>query len=299
MRADESAWNGSTYARAQIMPSRSVVSPQPRRKRKRRSSLMPFWPRAQWRRHWWRKLRDAPRGARYLVVVMFACIVMFLVNWSYQVARKPSELFFPVSDTLYKTPPETWKVYGPLFREHATEVLTPALLAALAQVEGAGNPLARTYWRWSLQPRPFEVYRPASSAVGMYQMTDGTFAMARHYCVHQHVVVEDRPWNSIASCWFNRFYTRTLPSNAIELAAAYLDRAVATTLIRLSMDHATLEQKQDIAAVIHLCGAGTGEIFARRRFRLDFGQRCGKHDVHAYVMRVDQLKKVFARLDGK
>ncbi|HXF15532.1 MAG TPA: hypothetical protein VN496_00930, partial [Burkholderiales bacterium] len=83
---------------------------------------------------------------------------------AYQVVRKPSELFFPVSDALYKTPPETWKAYGPLFRQHATEVMTPALLAALAQVEGSGNPVARTYWRWSLQRRPFEVYRPASSA---------------------------------------------------------------------------------------------------------------------------------------
>ena len=281
------------------MASRSAVTPPPRQKRKRLSALMRLWPRRQLRRHWWRKFRDAPRGVRYLLLVMVACIAMFLVNWSYQVARKPSELFFPVSDALYKSPTETWNVYGSLFRQHATEVVTPALLAALAQVEGSGNPLARTYWRWSLQRRPFEVYRPASSAVGMYQMTDGTFAMARHYCVHNHVVVEDGPWNSIASCWFNRFYTRTLPSNAIELTAAYLDRAVATTLMRLSMEHATLEQKQDLAAVVHVCGAGTGEIFARRRFRLDSGQRCGKHDVHAYVMRVDQFKKVFARLDGK
>jgi len=37
--------------------------------------------------------------------------------------------------------------YGPLFRRHSTVVITPELLAALAQVEGAGNPVARTYWR--------------------------------------------------------------------------------------------------------------------------------------------------------
>ena len=53
---------------------------------------------------------------------------------------------------------------------HATAVMTPELLAALAQVEGAGNPVARTYWRWQAGWNPFEVYRPASSAVGMYQM---------------------------------------------------------------------------------------------------------------------------------
>src|SRR4051812_44747941 len=117
-----------------------AVTPRPRQKRKRRSAVMPFWPSAQLRRRWSRKFRDAPRGVRYLIVVLAAGIAMFLVNWSYQVARKPSELFFPVSDALYKTPPETWNVYGSLFRQHATAVVTPALLAALAQVEASGNP---------------------------------------------------------------------------------------------------------------------------------------------------------------
>jgi hypothetical protein len=260
---------------------------------------MPFWPRAQLRRRWWRKLRNAPSGIKFLILLAASCIAVLLVNLAYQVVRKPSELFFPVSDALYKTPPETWKAYGPLFRQHATEVVTPALLAALAQVEGSGNPVARTYWRWSLQRRPFEVYRPASSAVGMYQMTDGTFAAAKRYCVHDHVVVEDGPWNDFASCWFNRFYTRTLSSNAIELTSAYLDRTIANTLMRLRMRNAALGEKQDLAAVIHVCGAGTGEIFVRRRFRLDSGQRCGEHDLQAYVMRVNQMKKLFARLDGK
>jgi hypothetical protein len=58
-------------------------------------------------------------------------------------------------------------------------VAIPAeLLAALAQIEGAGNPVAHTYWRWSLTWHPLEIFRPASSAVGMYQMTDGALADA-------------------------------------------------------------------------------------------------------------------------
>jgi len=48
--------------------------------------------------------------------------------------RKPAELFFPVSGALSKTPPETWRQYEPIFREHSTAVMTPGLLAALAQV---------------------------------------------------------------------------------------------------------------------------------------------------------------------
>src|SRR5690606_35049610 len=102
-------------------------------------------------------------------------------NWIYQVIRKPSELFFPVSGVLSKTPAGTWQTYRPLFERHSTAIMSPDLLAALAQVEGAGNPVARTYWRWSLTYQPFEIYRPASSAVGMYQITDGTFGEAPRY----------------------------------------------------------------------------------------------------------------------
>ena len=229
-----------------------------------------------------------------LLAVVFT--VWLALNLAYQVIRKPSELFFPVSGALYKTPSQTWRQYGSLFREHATNVITPDLLAALAQVEGSGNPVVRTYWRWSFNRKPFEVYRPASSAVGMYQITDGTFAEARRYCIHDHTVVEDGPWNEPDSCWFNSVYTRTVPSNAIELTSAYLDRNIAKMLQRLRITNAKLQQKQDLAAVIHLCGAGAGEIYARRWFRLVSGQRCGDHEVQAYVTKVDEMKKAFRGL---
>jgi hypothetical protein len=218
------------------------------------------------------------------------------INWIYQVIRKPSELFFPVSGTLYKTPPEAWRQYAPIFRKHATEVITPGLLAAIAQVEGSGNPVVRTYWRWSWTAQPFEVYRPASSAVGMYQITDGTFAEARRYCIHNHSVAEDGPWNSWQSCWFNSLYARVVPTHAVELTSAYLDRSVAIALDRHRMASATLQHKQELAAVIHLCGAGAGDDYARRGFRLMDGQRCGAHDVRVYLAHINETKGVFDRL---
>ena len=231
-----------------------------------------------------------------IVVLAVVFTVWLALNLAYQVIRKPSELFFPVSGALYKTPSQTWRQYGSLFREHATNVITPDLLAALAQVEGSGNPVVRTYWRWSFNRKPFEVYRPASSAVGMYQITDGTFAEARRYCIRDHTVVEDGPWNEPDSCWFNSVYMRTVPSNAVELTSAYLDRNIANTLQRLRITNVKLQQEQDLAAVIHLCGAGAGEIYARRRFRLVSGQRCGDHEVQAYIARVNEMKKAFRGL---
>jgi hypothetical protein len=222
--------------------------------------------------------------------------VWLVANWVYQVARKPSELFFPVSGTLFKTPAETWQQYAPIFDKYSTEVMTAGLLAAIAQVEGSGNPVARTYWRWAWTSQPFEIYRPASSAVGMYQITDGTFAEARKYCIQDHKVVEDGPWNDWQSCWFNSLYARVIPRDAVELTAAHLDRSVAIDLQRHHISSATLKQKQALAALIHLCGAGAGEEYVRRGFRLSDGQRCGDHEASVYVSRVIAMKAVFDRL---
>jgi hypothetical protein len=248
------------------------------------------------RRRGWRAIERAPRLVQVLIGLSLVVTLWLVLNWVYQVIRKPSELFFPVSGTLYKGPPETWRQYAPLFEQHATKVMTPEFLAALAQVEGSGNPVVRTYWRWSWSPRPFDVYRPASSAVGMYQITDGTFAEARRYCIHHHTVVEDGPWNDWRSCWFNRLYTRVVPSHAVELTAAYLDHNVANVLERHAISSATLQQKQDLAAVIHLCGAGAGDAYAGRGLRLLEGQRCADHEVHGYIARVNTMKRVFTML---
>jgi hypothetical protein len=246
-----------------------------------------------------RAFRRAPAAVRVGVALAVAVALWGALNGAYQVIRKPSELFFPVSGTLDKTPSGTWRQYAPLFRRHSTRVLTPELLAALAQVEGSGNPVARTYWRWAWTTQPFEVYRPASSAVGMYQMTDGTFADARRYCIHRHVVVEDGPWHAWRSCWFNFLYVRVIPGHAVELTSAQLARGVAGILARRKVKSSTLEQKQKLAALIHLCGAGAGDSYARRGFRLTRGQRCGSHDARRYLARVAAMEQVFARLAAK
>jgi hypothetical protein len=237
-----------------------------------------------------------PLALRIIVATVVILAVWSAVNWAYQVMRKPTELFFPMSGALSKTPAETWRQYVPLFREHSTPVMTPELLAALAQVEGAGNPVARTYWRWRMSWNPFELYRPASSAVGMYQITDPTFREARRYCIHDHVVVEDGPWHEWKSCWFNGLYMRVVPSHAVELTSALLDRSVSSTLARQRVAVATLQQKQDLAAIIHLCGAGPGDAYARRGFRLTPAQKCGDHDVKGYLGQVNAMKRQFARM---
>jgi hypothetical protein len=243
-----------------------------------------------------RALRAVPTALQVPAGVAALLVLWGLANWTYQAIRKPSELFFPVSGALHKTPLETWRRYAPLFHKHSTEVMTPELLAAIAQVEGAGNPVARTTWRWQLTWNPFELYRPASSAVGMYQITDGAFREARRYCIHDHVVVEDGPWYDFGSCWFNGLYTRVIPSHAVEMTAAFLDRRVAETLARTRVAAVSLQQKQDLAAIIHLCGARHGDAHARRGFVLAAGQRCGGHDAGRHLAQVNTMKREFLRL---
>ena len=237
-----------------------------------------------------------PMGLRLLVGVAVILTTWYSINWVYQVYHKPTEMFFPLSETLTKSPTETWEEYGSLFNKHSTAVVTPEFLAALAQAEGAGNPVAQTYWRWRLTWNPLELYQPASSAVGMYQITDAAFVEAKRYCIHDHVVVEEGSWHDMNSCWFNSLYTRVLPSHAIEMTAAILDRSVARTMKRQRSKKVSLGRKQNLAAVIHLCGPGAGNSYAKRGFRLTSSQRCGDHKVARYLKKVNMLKKQFEKL---
>jgi len=251
------------------------------------------------RRYFRRQSRRFTRSGWKGAVVwycVFAIGVFFAVNWIYQVVRKPGEILAPISASLLKSPDATWQSYGPLFEKHSTNIISPEFLAALAQVEGSGNPIARTYWRWRWSWNPFEVYRPASSALGMFQITDGTFAEARKYCIQDHQVVTDGPWHDLRSCWFNSLYSRTLASHSVEMTAAYLHRRVIHTLDARRSARSTPAQQQELAAVIHLCGPKRGESFVRRGFRVTPGERCGTHKLGQYLARIDLMKKRFVRL---
>src|SRR6201991_2262745 len=123
-------------------------------------------------------------------VVAILLATFTLTNLIYHMIHKPTELFSFVGHRLDKEPAETWRQYGALSRTYSTRTITPELLAELAQVESSGNPVDRTYWRWRWSFNPFAIYQPASSAVGLFQMTEGAFTEAARYCIRDHVVVE-------------------------------------------------------------------------------------------------------------
>jgi hypothetical protein len=234
-------------------------------------------------------LARLPRSIRIALAIAILLPLFALTNLVYHVIRKPTELFFFVGHRLDKEPAETWRQYGALFRTYSTGAITPELLAALAQVESSGNPVDRTYWRWRWSFNPFTIYQPASSAVGLFQMLDATAAEAARFCIREHAVVD-------TGCGFASFTIRPIPSHATELASVYLDRNVASVLARTGEVKAGAQQKQDLAAFIHLCGAGPATAFARRNFRMIAGERCGDHLVAAYVSKVNAMKREFVRL---
>ena len=283
--------NKLVFLMPQAMIARAAFRPpRVRGRRGRRSAVPPVARRA------FQAIRVGPLPVQIIVGTILLVMIWASVNWIVQAVRKPAEIFGAVSGSLAKPPAETWRQYGLLFNEHSTAVVTPELLAALAQVESSGNPVARTYWRWRFTWNPFKLYEPASSAVGMFQITDGTFAEARRYCIHDHVVVEDGRWDDLHSCWFNALYTRVVPAHAVEMTAALLDRTVARIIARNNITTASLQQRQNLAAIVHLCGDGAGDRYARRGFRLRAGQRCGDHDPRRYLAQVNELKRQFVLL---
>jgi hypothetical protein len=236
-----------------------------------------------------RNFARLPRSIRIVAIIAILLPLLALTNLVYHVIRKPTELFFFIGHRLDKEPPETWRQYGPLFHTYSTGSITRELLAALAQVESSGNPVDRTYWRWRWSFNPFAIYQPASSAVGLFQTLDATAAEAARFCIRGNAVTD-------TGCGFTSLYIRAIPGHATELASVYLDRNVAWVLARVGDVKASPQQKQDLAAFIHLCGAGPATAYARRHFQMIAGERCGDHLVAAYVSRVNAMKREFVRL---
>src|SRR5215831_370582 len=242
------------YPRISTTPPRTVPM-------RRNSSTFPSRI-GSWRKHvqWQQsKLKVLPKAIRIVVLSLVLVAVFFVTNLVYHVLHKPTEVFSPVSSGFNKTPIETWRRYAPLFREYSTASIQPELLAALAQAESAGNPIANTYWRWHLTWNPYAVYQPASSGVGLYQMTDAAFAEAQGYCILHHTVVED-------GCSLRALYSRVVPSRATELTAVFLDRNITAILGHRRAVTVSRQLREELAAIIHLCGAGPAKAFARRGF---------------------------------
>jgi hypothetical protein len=221
------------------------------------------------------------------------CVVVG--NWIYQVWEKPSELVGVLDDHFHKKPEETWRSYGDSFTEKSTGIMEPAFLAALAQAESNGNPIVRTYWKLRWTTDLTRIFSPASSAVGMFQITEGTFNEARRFCVRDGRAFRDSESDECAGA----SYSRLLPGDAIEMTSARLHWETERLLRKHGVRRASLRDKQNMATVIHLCGIGKGDRLARARMKVSRIGKCGDHDPVAYVRRVSRLQREFQKFASR
>jgi hypothetical protein len=232
---------------------------------------------------------------QFYLCILGTITFLLMCNWSYQVYKKPTEIIGFFDRYFHKSPKATWQNYGEIFKEKSTPVMTPDLLAALAQIESNGNPIVRTYWKWRWTTNIEQIYSPASSSVGMFQITKGTFDEAKQFCIKEGHVYRQAPGQS-GVCWDNFTYSRMIPSHAIEMTSARLHYYTMQILKAAHYAHLPLARQQEVATIVHLCGAQRAQVFARAHFNARRLGKCGDHSPAAYLYRVKILQAKFREL---
>jgi hypothetical protein len=220
-------------------------------------------------------------------LAIICVLLLFTLNFMVQLIKKPAELFGLFASGAYKTTAETWKDYGKYCEKHSTRIMTPEFLCAMAQVESGGNQFSTPRWRWRVTTDITQIYAPASSAVGLMQFTDDTFKEAKRFCIHDHKVVLQGNFFELDRCWLNFLNTRLSPSDSIEMTSARLHYYIEDILNDYGYSKTSLRNKQELGAVIHLCGVSKGKEFVRNHFRFDTISPCGSHNPAVYYGRIE------------
>jgi len=227
---------------------------------------------------------------KFLLTVFMVSGALISFNFVFQLITKPTEVISFLGFSSSKKPKQTWSTYKSLFQSHSTRVISSSFLAALAQVESSGNPLASPGWKFSLKRKWSRIFSPESTSVGLFQFTEGTYQQAKSYCIHNGKSIKSGPWYKWKSCWFNSLYTRLWPSHSIEMASSYLDYQIKK---QLRGRNVSLVNKRRLAAIIHLCGPQKGKKFVRNGFRLKSIPKCGTHSVYRYIHNIENYEKRF------
>ena len=235
-----------------------------------------------------RKLSRLPRAIRIAVAIAVLLPLLALTNLVYHVIRKPTELFFFVGHRLDKEPAETWRQYG-----RCSAPIPPARSRPNIGRAGAGR----------------EFRQPGGShllalAMELQSVRDTSPPPRPSACSRCWMRPPPRPRGSVsgatrspipvaASPVFMSARSLAMPPNwrpCIWIATWHGFWPARAT------SRPARSERQDLAAFIHLCGAGPATAFARRNFRMIAGERCGDHLVAAYVLRVNAMKREFVRL---
>ena len=213
-------------------------------------------------------------------------ILGFVINFVVQIYRKPSELISYWYSGQASGIEETWNRFGDDFISYSTPYVFPEVLASLAQIESGGRVWASPLGQVKIKTNLDRIYAPASSAIGLMQLTDGHFEQARKYCIVKGELKR--------GCTMNWIYSRLWPSHSIELAASYLHMSIA----KLRKWYRRQFKKTDLiklSSVIHLCGPEKAAIFVEDQLEFRRFKQCGDHRVDRYVNKVLSFSKKFSQ----
>ncbi|MCB0348754.1 MAG: hypothetical protein KDD37_07955 [Bdellovibrionales bacterium] len=241
------------------------------------------------------KKKKKKKFSLYYLIAGLALGILAL-NIILGVIRKPAHLLNPISKLFYKVPSQTWNSYKDVFSSYETDILDAHFLAALAQTESSGNPIATAYWQFSFKQDILSIFQPASSSIGLYQMTYDTFEDAKRFCFLNGEVRADDNRANLKICWKNNFRFRFLVSDSVSLTSARLHYYTQKVLKKYKGAVSKLKQQQ-LAAIIQLCGPNRASSFIRNGFSVKSMGLCGSHSVPAYVARVFKYKKIFESID--
>lgn len=223
------------------------------------------------------KKKVAKKLSRLKVKLVVASLLAFSFC-AYHIYHHPSLVFLPLSNSFYKTPAETWDSYGELFETYSSNRLAPEFLAALAQTESMGNPLALTYWSLSASINPYRWFSPASTATGILQVTSPTWKEMKNYCLHESRLITHA---KTGMCRGNLFRFRIFASHSVHLVSAWFHKFLENKRLN---DRDT----RKLLSVLHLCGKSKAKRFLRNSLNFNSIGRCGSHNPKAYHAKLER-----------
>jgi hypothetical protein len=229
------------------------------------------------KKSWKRRLLMNPKGFSLLVVGLY-----LLTNFFVQLYRKPAEIFSFVAFLHYKTPEENWAAYEDYFIRAEQYGIPAELLAAIAQAESSGSPWATPRWTFNWRPHDvFDLYRPETSAVGLFQFTNGTYERVREHCDGAHSQCPDIGWTAP---------TRLSAGESIQRAAQNLHQEL------LAIAPKNQQAWADLAPIVHLCGPGVARRVARSGMPSTL--KCGSHNAKIYLRDIKNMAARMSRIRG-
>lgn len=226
-------------------------------------------------------MSKSAKSSRSWFVYFKVILAILLLNAAYHLFQNPIHLLSFVAHPFHKTPQETWAAYSHHFEKHGDSKVTPELLAALAQAESSGNPLAAPPWQLRMSTDLAEIYAPASTAFGLMQITKGTFQT-----MLQIAREEGRPAPVM---------TRLSVGDQIQLSAMNIRRNLQE-LVGDRFHSFEARRITNLSSVIHLCGPEVGRRLVRAGFKVDRLPKCGSHWPEIYTRKVWDLRLQFERM---